>query len=72
VVPEQYRRTLLAPTQVGADALVQATQVPAEQTGVEPVHDVVTQLPALQRRAVALSAHSVVVPVQATHCPETQ
>ena len=71
VLPEQYRRTLLL-VQVGADALVQATQAPPEQTGVEPAHVVVTQLPLLQRRAVVASAHSVVVPVQATHCPDTQ
>jgi hypothetical protein len=71
LLPEQYWRTLL-PTQVGLDALVQGTQAPPEQTGVEPVHDVLTQLPALQCRAVALSAHSAVVPVHCTHCPETQ
>jgi hypothetical protein len=70
-LPEQYWRTLL-PTQIGADALVQATQTPAEQTDVEPVQGVLTQLPALQCRAVTPSEHSAVVPVQATHCPDTQ
>ncbi len=68
---EQYWRTLL-PMQVGAEAFVQATQAPPEQIGVEPVHCVVTQFPALQCRAVVESTHSAVVPVQATHCPETQ
>jgi hypothetical protein len=73
LVPEQYWRTLL-PMQVGLDALVQATQVPVvvSQTGVTPVQDVLTQLPALQRRLVVALEHSVVVPVQATHWPETQ
>jgi hypothetical protein len=72
VVPEQYWRVLLA-MQVGLDVLVQTTQVPVvvSQTGVEPVQVVVTQLPPLQRRLLPLK-HSVVVPVQATHWPETQ
>jgi hypothetical protein len=69
--PVQYWRELV-PMQVGLDALVQATHSPAEHTGVAPVHGLVTQLPLLQYRAVALSAQSAVAPVHATHCPETQ
>ena len=60
--------------QVGLDAVVQATQVPLVvlHTGVEPVQDVLAQVPALQCRLVVELRHSVVVPVQATHWPETQ